>query len=131
MPVWPQAPAIICRNRSTRRPCSKSFRSSWVERSVDKPETEDIEVAMLLEAIFAKYGYDLRDYSMGSMRRRARVALAKSGLSHFGELQHRALHDPEVFANLLEDLTVQVTDMFRDPSFYKVLRERVLPYLRA
>src|SRR2546426_1136434 len=94
-------------------------------------EVEVIEVRLLLEAIHAKYGYDLRDYAPTSMRRRVAAALAKSGLEHLGELQHRVLCDADFFSDVLEDLTVRATDMFRDPSFYRAFRSRVVPILRT
>ena len=94
-------------------------------------EIENIEIHLLLEAVHAKYGYDLREYAVGSIRRRVLAALAKSGLAHLGELQHRILHDAEFFANVLENLTVRVTGMFRDPDFYRVFRTRVVPLLRT
>jgi chemotaxis protein methyltransferase CheR len=94
-------------------------------------ETDAIEVRLVLEAIHAKYGYDLRGYGTESMARRVQAALAKSGLGHLGELQHRLLSDPEFFARLLEDLTVHVSEMFRDPGFYRAFRERVVPTLRT
>jgi chemotaxis protein methyltransferase CheR len=94
-------------------------------------ETEAIEIGLLLEAIFRKYGYDLRGYAPDSMTRRVRAALAKSGLEHLGELQHRLLTDRVFFTNFLDELTVSVTEMFRDPSFYRAFRERVVPALRT
>jgi chemotaxis protein methyltransferase CheR len=95
------------------------------------PETEAIEVRLVLEAIFAKYGYDLRGYQIESMTRRVRAALAKSGIAHLGEFQHRLLSDSGFFSMVLEDLTVHVSEMFRDAPFYRVFRERVLPALRT
>jgi len=94
-------------------------------------ETEAIEVRLVLEAIHQKYGYDLRGYGAESMGRRVQAALAKSGLHHLGELQHRLLSDPNFFSRVLEDLTVHVSEMFRDPGFYRVFRERVVPTLRT
>ncbi|HKQ71603.1 MAG TPA: protein-glutamate O-methyltransferase CheR [Polyangiaceae bacterium] len=94
-------------------------------------DSEEIEVRLLLEAIFAQYGYDFRDYCADSMRRRVQAALAKSGLAHLGDLQHRLLVDPRFFASLLDDLTVQVSEMFRDPPTYRTFRERVVPILRT
>jgi len=96
-----------------------------------EPDAEGIEVRLLLEAIHARYGFDLRDYSLSSMRRRARAALARSGLRHLGELQHHILCDPSSFPQVLDDLTVRVTEMFRDPSFYRLFCQRVLPILRT
>src|SRR5207249_3577956 len=88
-------------------------------------------VRLFLEAIHARYGYDLRDYAPASMNRRVLAALAKSGLCHLGELQHRAIVEPDFFAGVLEDLTVRVTAMFRDPEFYRAFRSRVVPVLRT
>jgi chemotaxis protein methyltransferase CheR len=96
-----------------------------------EPDPEGIEVRLLLEAIHARYGFDLREYALSSMRRRARAALARSGLRHLGELQHRILRDPTSFPAVLDDLTVRVTEMFRDPGFYRVFLQRVLPILRT
>jgi chemotaxis protein methyltransferase CheR len=95
------------------------------------PESEAIEVRLVLEAIFAKYGYDLRGYQTESITRRVRAALAKSGLAHLGELQHRLLSDPGFFSTVLEDLTVHVSEMFRDAPFYRAFRERIVPALRT
>jgi chemotaxis protein methyltransferase CheR len=94
-------------------------------------ELEDLEIRLLLEAIFARYGYRFQDYARGSMRRRVRAALARSGLSHLGELQHKLLAEPDFFASMLDDLTVRVSEAFRDPGFYRVFREQVVPLLRT
>jgi chemotaxis protein methyltransferase CheR len=94
-------------------------------------QVDEIEVRLLLEAINARYGYDFRDYASRSMRRRVHSALLKSGAAHLGELQHRVLHDPSVFSLVVSMLTVQVTELFRDPEFYRAFREHVLPVLRT
>src|SRR6187399_1197805 len=94
-------------------------------------ETESIEMALVLEAIHRRYGYDLREYVPDTMTRRLRSALVRSGALHLGELQHRLLHDSAWFPELLHQLTVQVSDMFRDPQFYSVFRSRVAPVLRT
>jgi chemotaxis protein methyltransferase CheR len=94
-------------------------------------DVEGIEIRLLLEAIHARYGFDLREYAQSSMRRRVRAALARSGLAHLGALQHQVLTDARTFAEVLDDLTVRVTEMFRDPSFYRTVRERLLPILRT
>jgi chemotaxis protein methyltransferase CheR len=90
-----------------------------------------IEMGLVLDAIQRRYGYDLHGYMSDSMQRRLKAALARSGFSHFGELQHRLLHDPSWFPSLLDQLTVQVSEMFRDPGFYRTFRERVAPVLRT
>ncbi len=94
-------------------------------------EPEAIEIHLVLDAIHRRYGYDLREYVPETIERRLKSALVRSGLAHFGELTHRLLHDETWFASLLDQLTVQVSDMFRDPEFYRVFRERVAPLLRT
>ena len=94
-------------------------------------EAETIELELVLEAIHRRYGHDLREYVPETVTRRLRAALARSGAAHWGELQHRLLHDPAWFRELLDQLTVQVSDMFRDPPFYVAFRERVVPLLRT
>jgi chemotaxis protein methyltransferase CheR len=94
-------------------------------------EVEAIEIRLLLEAIHARYGYDLRDYASASMRRRVLAALGRSGLQNLGELQHRLLHDRECFSDVLDQLTVRVSELFRDPELFQVFRARVVPLLRT
>jgi chemotaxis protein methyltransferase CheR len=97
---------------------------------VDSSQVDDIEVRLFLEALFARYGYDLRGYAIASMRRRVHSVLGKTGFSHLGELQHQLLKDPALLATVVDGLTVQVSDMFRDPTFYRVFRAEVVPHLR-
>ncbi len=94
-------------------------------------EVERIELRLALEAIHARYGYDFRRYEHDSIGRRLATAAARVGARNLGELQHRLLHDPEVFQQVLDVLTVRVTQMFRDPAFYRSLRRLVLPALRS
>jgi len=98
--------------------------------SVD-PETEALEVQLVLEAIHARYGYDLRAYEPKSIRRRLELALVKSGLAHLGELQHRLLHDPAFFTDVLQGLTVRTTELFREPACFQAFRTKVVPLLRT
>jgi chemotaxis protein methyltransferase CheR len=98
---------------------------------VPDKDIEEIEVRLVLEAINARYGYDFREYSPESMRRRVQAALARSGASNLGVMQHRLLVEPDFFGSLIDDLTVQVSEMFRDPSFYSTFREQVVPMLRT
>ncbi|HXK18655.1 MAG TPA: CheR family methyltransferase [Polyangiaceae bacterium] len=94
-------------------------------------ELDELEVGLLLEAIRSCYGYDFRQYARESMQRRVAAAAAKIGAKHLGELQHRVLHEPAIFSAVLDVLTVRVTEMFRDPLFYRELGARVLPVLRT
>jgi chemotaxis protein methyltransferase CheR len=89
----------------------------------------DFELRLLLDAIFHKYCYDFRSYAGASLKRRVTVALSHFGCETISQLQDRVLRDPKLFTELLGYLTVQVSDMFRDPSYFKALRENVVPYL--
>lgn len=88
-------------------------------------KNEKIEIDLLLEGIYQKYGYDFRSYAKASIRRRVRHHLKKSGLGSVSEMQHRILYDPPFFHRLLRDLTINVTEMFRDPEFFQALRRIV------
>jgi chemotaxis protein methyltransferase CheR len=94
-------------------------------------ELEVVEVNLLLEAIFQHYGYDFRDYAFASIRRRLRARVEAEGLKSISGLQERVLHDRGCLERLLTGLTVHVTSMFRDPSFYLALRQKVLPLLQT
>ena len=93
-------------------------------------ENEKIEFDLILEAIYQKYGYDFRNYAKASLRRRLRYRLSQSNLKTISEMQHKLLNDKEFFDTLLLDLTINVTEMFRDPSFFKALREIVISELK-
>ena len=88
----------------------------------------NIEIDLLLEAIFQKYGYDFRDYGKAHIKRRVLHRLASSKFESVSHLQHAILYDEEYFKLILKDFSINVTEMFRDPSFYKKLREEVIPY---
>jgi chemotaxis protein methyltransferase CheR len=94
-------------------------------------EVAPIEQRLVLDAIFSRYGYDFREYSHDSMKRRLQAAIQKTGTLHLGELQHRLLHEPEFFAQVLPCLTVKVTEMFRDPCFFRAIRTDLVPILRT
>jgi len=91
----------------------------------------EIEIRLLLEAIYLRFHYDFRSYSMASLKRRVAVALTQLDCKTVSALQEKILHDPQVFSQLLQYLTVQVSEMFRDPSFYKTFREKIIPELKT
>jgi chemotaxis protein methyltransferase CheR len=91
----------------------------------------DIELRLLLEALYLRYHYDFRGYAHSSLRRRLRVAKDKFGCSSLSQLQHRLLHETALLPELMDIMTVQVSDMFRDPLYFRALRERVVPLLRT
>ena len=95
------------------------------------PELEQVEVELLLEGIFRKYGFDFRAYAYASIRRRLWKRIEAEGLRTISGLQERVLHEPEMMERLLLDLSINVTAMFRDPQFYRVFREQVVPMLRT
>ncbi|HEX5971317.1 MAG TPA: protein-glutamate O-methyltransferase CheR [Gemmatimonadaceae bacterium] len=95
------------------------------------PDLERLEIELLLEGVFRHYGFDFRSYAYASIRRRLWKRVEGEGLRNISALQARILHDPEAMERLLLDLSVNVTAMFRDPSFYKEFRERVVPLLRT
>lgn len=92
---------------------------------------EDLELGLLLEAIHQKYHYDFRGYAMASVRRRLKLAREQLGYRSFSQLQDYVLHDPAGLNNVLSYLTVQVSEMFRDPAYFKAIREKVIPHLRT
>lgn len=89
----------------------------------------NIEVRLLLDAIFFQYGYDFRSYAKASIKRRIAGFLTKYELTNISELQHHVLHDEMIFRQLLLEFSINVTEMFRDPLFYKAVCEKVLPGL--
>jgi chemotaxis protein methyltransferase CheR len=94
-------------------------------------DNETIEIELVIEAIYRKYGYDFRDYARASLQRRIRNKLNTSGMKSISEMVHRLLYERTFFESLLLDLTINVTEMFRDPLFYCALREKVIPVLRT
>jgi chemotaxis protein methyltransferase CheR len=94
-------------------------------------DVEDIEVALLLEAIYRRYGFDFREYAPASLRRRLWRRAHGEGVETISALQDRVLHDPACMERLLLDLSINVTAMFRDPPFYIAFREKVVPLLRT
>ena len=93
--------------------------------------TINIEIDLILEGIYNKYGYDFRNYSKAHVKRRLLNRLSASKLNSISEMQHKVLHDPKYFEILLRDLSINVTEMFRDPGFYLALRKEVIPILKT
>jgi chemotaxis protein methyltransferase CheR len=97
----------------------------------DVSNTENIELELLLQAIFLQYGYDFRDYSRAHVKRRVKHRMIQEGLKSISELQNNILHDKESFGKIVRDLSINVTEMFRNPDFYKSIREKVIPMLKT
>jgi chemotaxis protein methyltransferase CheR len=94
-------------------------------------KVEDIEIRLLLEALYSRYHYDFRQYAMASIKRRLRQAREQLGFVTFSALQEALLHDPPMLPRVLGYLTVQVSEMFRDPGYFHAIREKVVPHLRT
>ncbi|HEX3949330.1 MAG TPA: protein-glutamate O-methyltransferase CheR [Steroidobacteraceae bacterium] len=91
----------------------------------------DIELRLLIDAIYHMYHYDFRGYAPASLRRRLRIAMNRLDCRTLSQLQDKVVHDSAVFPALLDFLTVQVSEMFRDPAYFLALREHVVPLLRT
>lgn len=96
-----------------------------------KESTENIEIGLLLEGIRRRYGYDFRNYSQASVKRRLEHARNEAGFARFTELLDHILHDEIFFDRFLKHMSVTVTEMFRDPDFYRMVRERLIPVLKT
>ena len=91
----------------------------------------DIEIRLLIEAIYLTYSYDFRDYSGASIKRRILHALRQMECATVSALQARVLHEPTAFMELLQYLTIPVSEMFRDPEHFLAIRREVVPLLRT
>jgi chemotaxis protein methyltransferase CheR len=91
----------------------------------------ELEMELFLEAIYRAYRHDFRHYARPTLRRRLTQALTTFDCESLSVLQHRLLRDPSLLASVLRFLTVQVSDVFRDPGFYQALRSQVIPFLRT
>jgi len=94
-------------------------------------ELSDSDISSLLEAIYIGYHHDFRGYAMASLRRRLSLAMTRLGCQTVSELRSKLASDPPAFTELLQYMTVQVSDMFRDPAFFRSMREHVVPILRT
>ena len=110
---------------------AESVSSEAATPSAYNPELEQIEIELLLEGIYQHYGFDFRSYAYASIRRRLWKRIEAEGLSTISGLQDQVLHNPPMMEKLLLDLSINVTSMFRDPGFYRVFREQVIPTLRT
>ncbi len=94
-------------------------------------ENERIEIKLLLEGLYLKYGYDFRNYAGAHLKRRLQYRLQVSGFTSYSEMLHRLIYEEDLFYELLLDLSINVTEMFRDPWVYRKIRELVVPHLKT
>lgn len=90
---------------------------------------EDIELETLINEVFEYYGFDFGSYSRASLKRRVNRIYQLDGFTHFDEFLSKVRYDPEYYKHMVDEITVNVTEMFRDPSFYTVVRNQILPLL--
>lgn len=102
-----------------------------MRRQMATEENKNIEIQLLLEAIYMKYGYDFRSYARASIKRRILHMLSISGCKNISEMQHQLLQDTNFFNKILLNFSINVSEMFRDPKFYKALRKKVVPVLKT
>ncbi|HKG21599.1 MAG TPA: protein-glutamate O-methyltransferase CheR [Blastocatellia bacterium] len=102
-----------------------------MSRRKSDPDLEAIEIKLLLEGVYLHYGYDFREYAPASFKRRLSDFARSENLKSLSQLQDRILHDPACFERFIVALTVNVTAMFRDPSFYLAFRAKVVPMLKT
>jgi chemotaxis protein methyltransferase CheR len=92
---------------------------------------EDIEIGLLLEGLYRAHGFDFREYSRASIKRRIIELMRAEKLATISAFQDRVLHDASCLDRFLLGLSVHATAMFRDPSFYLTFRKKVVPLLRT
>lgn len=92
---------------------------------------EQSAIDALTHAVFTRYGYDFRHYAKASLTRRLRYGMHTEGLETISALREKLMNDPNCMTRLIQTLSVNVTEMFRDPAFYRVFRDTVLPSLQA
>ncbi len=99
------------------------------DRTGKPPHIEDIETELLLEAVYRHYGQDFREYAPASLKRRIAIAMRQEKVATISGLQEKVLHDTAAMERLLLTISINVTSLFRDPSFFLTLREKVVPAL--
>lgn len=96
-----------------------------------KMDSEQVEFRLLLEAIYLRYGYDFRGYAEASLNRRIKAIKGRFHFETSHMLMQRLLDDPDFFRMVLPYFTVTTSEMFRDPHFFKALREELIPVLKT
>lgn len=91
----------------------------------------EIELKLFVDAVLLRYDYDFRNYAPASLKRRLQSAMTRFGCKTLSQLQERMLYEPQTFPALLDFMTVQVSEMFRDPSYFLAIRQHVVPILRT
>lgn len=102
----------------------------FIKKKNRDKELENIEIQLLLEGIYRLYGYDFRNYAPAFLQRRISHRISAENLHSVSGLLEKILHEPAVMERLFSDFSINVTEMFRDPSFFLVLRKKVIPMVK-
>ncbi|WP_421052470.1 CheR family methyltransferase [Lysinibacillus capsici] len=101
-----------------------------LEQNIQLNKHTNLEIDLLLEAIYRLSGYDFRQYNRSSISRRIYNRMGINNISTISRVQEKVIHDKEFLEQILNDFSINVTEMFRNPSFFKAFRETVIPVLR-
>lgn len=107
------------------------IKNNNIRFSRENSDTQDIELDLLLQAVYLRYGYDFRNYSKAHLKRRINQRLKMSELNTISELQNKVLWNKDFYHVFLQDLSINVTEMFRDPEFYLAFRKKVISDLKT
>jgi len=97
----------------------------------DDQKNKQLELTLLLEAIYQKSGYDFRQYSRSHLNRRLDHVRKRCGMNSYCNVIHRLIYDNTFFTEVLSALSINVSEMFRDPFVYAAIRRTVIPYLKT
>jgi len=106
------------------------MKNTIIQDPVQVQEIERIEIELLLEAIYRYYGYDFRNYAQSFLQRRILHRVRNENLKSVSALQEKLLRNPEVMKRLFSDLSINVTEMFRDPAFFQSFRKNIVPFVK-
>src|SRR5689334_17664404 len=109
----------------------ENFKEKETGNENENENENEHDIRPLIDAIWRKFGYDFSGYAEASFKRRIKAAISKYECQNLSGILQKILNEPDFFPILLNDLTVTVTEMFRDPQVYKAIREHVFPYLRT
>lgn len=98
---------------------------------MNEDDIETIQMTLLLQAIHLRYGYDFKNYAQASLKRRIRDFANRSNYANLSDMITPLIHDADFGIKLIHALSITVSEMFRDPEFFRALREEVIPYLKT
>jgi chemotaxis protein methyltransferase CheR len=108
---------------------TENYGGNYLSTEVQGLHKQDAEVTLFLESVFQKFGYDFRNYSRSHLLRRIYFRMQREGISSVNGLREKILSSPDAFNVLLQDFSINVTEMFRDPHFFHAFRQKVVPIL--